>query len=255
MAGNVYQQYVWLLTTISRCNGIKFSDISDKWQHSALNETHDRLPRRTFNNHLAKIREIFGIEIRCTTGYEYRIVESSDIDISNLEGSLLAHLQISNALFSNPGLAHRISLDGYLTFRYFSPLIEAMEHGRVVEIHYRGRRAKKSSYFKIEPYYIKQFEGGWFVVGREVAKGVICAYAFADIVAVRESVGCEEFEAPDGEWLRVFMRAPRFGGAQPNNNAQYLECLHLHNSRIHRGRWGSYVPENYEEPEEYMEPR
>lgn len=250
MAENLFKRYVWLLTTISRYGGLTYSEISDKWQRSALNETHDRLPRRTFNNHLAKIREIFGIEIRSTSGFQYRIVESSDIDMSNLEESMLAHLQISNALFSNPALANRIWLDGYLAFRYLTPLIEAMEQNRAVEIHYRRRKAKKSSYVKIEPYYIKQFESGWFVVGREISTGAICAYAFTDIVAVRESEAGEEFEAPDNEWLREFMRAPRFGEAQPNNNAQYLGCHDLHNSRIRRSRWGSYVPESYAEPEE-----
>lgn len=248
MAGNVYQQYVWLLTTISRYGGLKYSEISDRWQRSALNDTHERLPRRTFNNHLAKIREIFGIEIRSTTGYQYRIVESNGIDMSNLEESMLAHLQISNALLANPKLVGRLCLDGYLVFRYFTPLVEAMEQNRVVEIHYRGRGAQKSSYIKIEPYFVKQFEGGWFVVGREIRRGAICAYAFADIVAVRQSEGGEEFDAPDSLWLREFLRAPHFGDAAPNSNAQYLECHHQHSSRIRRGRWGTYAPEDYEEP-------
>ena len=33
MAGNVYQQYVWLLDLVSRYNGITFDEISNRWQN------------------------------------------------------------------------------------------------------------------------------------------------------------------------------------------------------------------------------
>ncbi|MBR1962258.1 MAG: WYL domain-containing protein [Alistipes sp.] len=250
MAGNVYQQYVWLLDLINRHDGIQFRKISDAWQISLLNETRSRLPRRTFINHLHKIREIFGVDIECTTGYNYRVVYSNDIDLDNAQQSLLAHLQLSNALFANPNMAWRISLDGYLSFRYFTPLIGAMEQNKVVEIHYFNRECPCSCNIKIEPYYIKQFESGWFVVGRNISKRAICAYAFTDIVAIRESEGGEQFEMLDKEWLREFMRSPQFDDAKPNNNAQYMESLQNHNSRIRRSRWGSYVPENYKVPED-----
>ena len=250
MAGNVYQQYVWLLDLINRHDGIQFRKISDAWQISPLNETRSRLPRRTFINHLHKIREIFGVDIECTTGYNYRVVYSNDIDLDNAQQSLLAHLQLSNALFANPNMAGRISLDGYLSFRYFTPLIGAMEQNKVVEIHHFNRAKDEHSYIKIEPYYIKQFESGWFVVGRDISKRAICAYAFTDIVAIRESESGEQFEMLDKDWLREFMRSPQFDDAQPNNNAQYMESLQKLNSRIRRSRWGSYVPENYKVPED-----
>lgn len=250
MAGNVYQQYVWLLDLINRHDGIQFRKISDAWQISPLNETRSRLPRRTFINHLHKIREIFGVDIECTTGYNYRVVYSNDIDLDNAQQSLLAHLQLSNALFANPNMAGRISLDGYLSFRYFTPLIGAMEQNKVVEIHHFNRAKDEHSYIKIEPYYIKQFESGWFVVGQDISKRAICAYAFTDIVAIRESEGGEQFEMLDKEWLRAFMHSPQFDAAQPNNNAQYMESHQNHNSHIRRSRWGSYVPENYKVPED-----
>ena len=249
MAGNVYQQYVWLLDLINRRAGITFKDISNEWQRSCLNETGQRLPRRTFINHLHKIREIFGVDIECTTGYNYRVVYSNDIDLDNAQQSLLVHLQLSNALFANPNMAGRISLDGYLSFRYFTPLIGAMEQNKVIEIHYFDRVKEEPCYFKIEPYYIKQFENDWFVVGRNISKRTICAYAFTDIVAIRESEGGEQFEMLDKDWLREFMRSPQFDDAKPNNNAQYMDSLQKLNSRIRRNRWGSYVPENYKAPE------
>lgn len=86
-------------------------------------------------------------------------------------------------------------------------------------------------------------------MGQNIYKRAICAYAFTDIVAIRESEGGEQFEMLDNDWLREFMRSPQFDDAKPNNNAQYMESLQNHNSRIRRSRWGSYVPENYKVPE------
>ena len=125
-----------------------------------------------------------------------------------------------------------------------------MEQNKVVEIHHFNRAKDEHSYIKIEPYDIKQFESGWFVVGRNISKRAICAYAFTDIVAIRESEGGEQFETLDKEWLREFMHSPQFDDVQPNNNVQYMESLQNHNSRIRRSRWGSYVPENYKVPED-----
>ena len=136
MAGNVYNQYVWLLDLIARHNdGITLQEISKHWQNSTLNDTGAPLARRTFRNHLDKIAELFGIEIVCGCKYKYHIKWTGDINLKELQQSLLTHLQLSNALVSNPRLAERISLDSYLSFRYYTPLIQAMESNTIVEIH------------------------------------------------------------------------------------------------------------------------
>lgn len=252
MAGNLFKRYVWLLDLIQRTGGIDYEGINRNWwENYRLNEHKEPLPKRTLQNHIKAINEMFGIEIECDRKryYKYVIKNPDNIEHSEMQGALLSSLQLSNALFANPNMAGRISLDGYLSFRYFTPLIDAMEQNKVVEIHHFNRANDEHSYIKIEPYYIKQFESGWFVVGRDISKRAICAYAFTDIVAIRESESGEQFEMLDNDWLREFMRSPQFDDALPNNNAQYMESLQKLNSRIRRSRWGSYVPENYKVPE------
>lgn len=248
MAGNVYKRYVWLLDLISRNDGITQEDINNKWQRCSLNETGERLPPRTFHNHLQKIYEIFGVKIASTGKDMYRIIDSGDIDLDNSQQSLLAHLQISNALFSNPELAKRISLDGYMSFRYFTPLIEAMEDGKVVELNYLHHEKDCRSYPKIRPYYIKQFERGWFVVGRELKSNAICAYAFSDIIAIRLSEDGEKFDISEID-VAEFMRNPKFGKSKYNNNDLYMKMYEAHKHTRRRNRWGTYTPEGYEVPE------
>ena len=246
MAGNVYNQYVWLLDLIARHDGITFKEISSAWRQSRINDTGAPLSRRTFCNHINKIGELFGIDIGCSSGYKYRIKWSGNIDLRNTQESLLSHIQISNTLFANPRLAGRISLDGYLSFRYYKPLIEAMEEGAVVELRINDRERSELQTVKVAPYFIKQFESDWFMVGKELTTSDICAYTFGSIVAVRRSKQGERYELPEGFSATEFMRAPQFGTAAPNSNETYLR---LHNdsiSRIRRNRWGSYIPEEYD---------
>ena len=68
MSGNVYKRYVWLLDLINRSNGITLEQISNKWQRCSLNETGERLPPRTFHNHLQKIYDIYGYDTGGYTG-------------------------------------------------------------------------------------------------------------------------------------------------------------------------------------------
>jgi hypothetical protein len=250
MSGNVYKRYVWLLDLINRSNGITQEEINNKWQRCSLNETGERLPPRTFHNHLQKIYDIFGVKIVCF-GKEYRIANSGDIDLDNAQQSLLTHLQISNTLFSNPDIAKRISLDGYMSFRYFAPLLEAMEEGNVVELNYLHHERDCHTYPNVCPYYIKQFEEGWFMVGRELKSNAICAYAFSDIVAIRPSEGNEKFDISEEIDIREFMRNPQFGNSEHNNNDLYMLMHEAHKHRCRRNRWGTYIPDGYEAPEDF----
>lgn len=236
MAGNVYKQYVWLLDVINRSDGILLKEISDKWQRCSLNETGMRLPRRTFHNHLQKIYEIFGVEIGYTKGYGYHIIDPGDIDLCDTQQSMLAHLQLSNALFSNPEMARRISLDGYMSYRYFAPLIEAMETNNVVELHCPDHKRLTNDWHTsicIEPYYIKQFEQEWFVVGRDVEHKAICAYAFSAISAINKRD--ESFEIAID--IATFMRAPQFGTTPYNSNDLYMNYLTKSIATPRRSRW------------------
>lgn len=184
MAGNLYQRYVWLLDTISRWQGITFEKIDQRWQISALNETKESLPKRTFHNHIKAIEELFGIKISCPnkSGYRYYIEESGDINLRDTQSSLLQHLQLSNAMFNNPRLKGRVVMDRKQLRRHFTPIINAMDEGLAVRVtcHRYGKEPKIVKDLILEPYFIKQFKS-WFVVGRVQQDNKIHAFAFKSI--------------------------------------------------------------------------
>ena len=187
MAGNLYQRYVWLLDTISRRQGITFDEINRRWLYSALNDTKESLPKRTFHNHINAIYDLFGIKISCppNSGYRYSIEESGDINLQDTQSSLIQHLQISNAMFNNPRLKGRVVMDRMQLYRHFTPLITAMDEGRAVKItcHRYGKEPKIVNDLVLEPYFLKQFKS-WFVVGRVQQDNEIHAFAFKSIHSV-----------------------------------------------------------------------
>ena len=65
---------------IRRHEYITLTDISDLWERSALNETGNPLPERTFHNHRKSIEEIFGIEIKFNKAREYYLAGSDDAE-------------------------------------------------------------------------------------------------------------------------------------------------------------------------------
>lgn len=197
MAGNLYQRYVWLLDTISRRQGITFDEIDRRWQYSALNDTREPLPKRTFHNHIKAIYDIFGIKISCppNSKYHYYIEESGDINLRDSQNSLLNHLQLSNAMFNNPRLKGRIVMDRFQMCLHFTPLITAMDECKAVEITCRreDRGINNVQHIIIEPYFIKQFKS-WFLVGRVLEDGLIHSFAFSSIRNIK--ITDNEFEIP-----------------------------------------------------------
>ena len=58
-------RYVWLVEVIGRNSKITFDEINKIWLESPLNPMKAPLPKKTFQNHCAKIKEIFGVDILC----------------------------------------------------------------------------------------------------------------------------------------------------------------------------------------------
>ena len=242
MAGNLFNTYVWLIDLIERHPGITFDEIDYAWQHCSLNEFGVALSKRTFHNHRHKIMENFGIKIESRSAFGYYIAWSEDRPTKELEESLVAQIQLHNALFANPRLKGRISLDGYWAFRYYTPLIRAMESGETVELHIFNHAHAMTLYTKFEPYLLKQFGSEWFVIGRDADSRALCAYAFSDIVAIRTSCEGERYKISADFDAMEFLRNPQLDESPYCNNNLFMRLHAESSTRVRRSRWGSYQP-------------
>ena len=74
-------RYVWLVEVIGRNRKITFDAINKIWLESPLNPMKEPLPKKTFQNHCAKIKEIFNVDILCDrkANYGYYLDNVKDI--------------------------------------------------------------------------------------------------------------------------------------------------------------------------------
>lgn len=74
-------RYVWLVEVIGRNSKITFDEINKIWLESPLNPMKAPLPKKTFQNHCAKIKEIFGVDILCDrkANYSYYLDNIKDL--------------------------------------------------------------------------------------------------------------------------------------------------------------------------------
>lgn len=142
MAGNVFNRYLWLIELIRREGPITFSEISNKWEYAAINETRERLPRKTFYNHCTKIDEIFDLNIKYKNSFGYYIEEPEESDVWKLE--LLNRLLIHSAIKDNPALADRVKYMDQITDKELPRIVECIQKQGVISFIKPGRVTSKS---------------------------------------------------------------------------------------------------------------
>jgi len=65
MAISPTNKLVWLVKTIHKAGRITFKEIQMKWRDNEEMSGGVELPRRTFNNWIFAIWDMFGLDIRC----------------------------------------------------------------------------------------------------------------------------------------------------------------------------------------------
>lgn len=165
MAKNYFNRYIWLIDTIRKHGYITFSDISDLWQRSALNEDSGYLPERTFFNHREAIKEIFGIDIKFdkTLGY---YLAGENLSEEGIRNWLLSSLSVNNLINESHDMHERILLE-YIPSgqKYLRIAIDAMREGKVLEMTYQKFTDIEPRTYDVAPYCVKIYKQRWYMVG------------------------------------------------------------------------------------------
>ena len=170
MAYNFFNRYIWLIDTIRAHGHITFTDISDLWRDSALNDTGERLSERTFFNHKDAIKDTFGITIKFdkTMGY---YLQDEDFDTDGIRSWLLASLSVNNTLTEGTDMRSRILFEREPSGeKYLSSVIRAMREGKQLEISYRKFKDDEARTFDICPFALKIFKQRWYLIGGKNSK-------------------------------------------------------------------------------------
>ena len=174
MTKDLIRKYIWLIDTINTAgwSGITLKEISAKWERNDRLSGGEEYPRRSFHNHVAAVRELFGIEIACHKNTNsYYIANSGDLkDSSGFKGWLLDALSLNSQLEESSQLKDRILLEEIPSGKEFLPtVLEAMRDGKMLTFSYKPFWVEDdyvSNFYHVEPYALKVFKRRWYLLGK-----------------------------------------------------------------------------------------
>lgn len=181
---------MWLVDVIRHAQRITFEEISELWEKAALNTERQPLALRTFHNHRDAIQQLFGIKIKCNRSeHKYYISdEKGKINDTKLRVWMLQTLSLSS-LSGKTGnnVESRVILDITPEEKNgLSNVIDAMKNDEMVELNYLPNAvpAGKTSKMIIEPYCVRFWRHGWYVLGKELDKEDLEMYPLLGILQI-----------------------------------------------------------------------
>ena len=175
MIQDSFRRYIWLVETISK-GRYTLEELQKAWRDRDDNYEKEELSRRTFQQSVITIGEIFGIDIECDrkNGYTYYIDAHTDKPF-NLQKDFLASSKIMSKVSCDKEVMSRIIPDDEL---WSDPNLEtvAVAMKKKVKIKfdtpafaYHGKPINQR-YFKpaMSPYFVKRVAGHWFLFGESM---------------------------------------------------------------------------------------
>ena len=163
----LFKEYIWLVNTILKADGITFAEINDKWLDTEMSDGVE-LARSTFARHKDAIEDIFGIYIDCDrqNGYKYYIGNEEVLSEDSVQNWMLNTLKVNNIISESMSLQDRILLQPVpAEGDYLTKVIEAMKRNVKITIEYKKYGDEQPKNLTFEPYCIKLFKQRWYVLG------------------------------------------------------------------------------------------
>ncbi len=166
MAKNSFSRYIWLIDLLNRRGYAKMEQINEAWRNSALNETHEDMPERTFFNHRDAISQIFGIDILYDRELGYHI-PTAQIGENNMRAWMLQTLSVNNMLNECTDLRERILFEEVPSVRpHLQDIINIMRDGKAMNLTYQSYRNEVPYTFLAHPYCLKMFKQRWYLLAK-----------------------------------------------------------------------------------------
>ena len=191
MISKTILRYVWLINTLLEEKSLTFEEI-DLWQGR------DPYPLRSFHEHRKGIKELFGIDIKCTTKkpYRYYIANLEALNTDKTRKWLLESFAMMGRLEEGYALKDRIVFEDYAkkTLDNLELFIKAMKRNYEVVFDYYPFN-KPMETFHLHPYAMKEYNKRWYVAGYVKEKDAIRCIALDRIGDI--NITKNPFEMPD----------------------------------------------------------
>lgn len=188
-SSNLLDRYVWLVDLLVQNRYMSFAEIDEAWGESDLNPKKEPMPKKTFQNHCAKIKSLFGIEIKCTHRgtYQYHIVEKRDAFVTGVRSWLYNSFALNSIVASDASLSSRIVLEKLpLGVTKLSPVLKAMKNSKMLRIEFRSYRSRELSVKEVVPYCLKIYHLVWYLLARDRDSSALHIYNMERVTNVEE---------------------------------------------------------------------
>lgn len=177
-----FKRYLWLIDTITHNPYIKYEEIEDRFNRSDLKDDSDPgFSKRTFHRDIEEITDIFGIEVYYDKAQRgYTIVKEN---VSSHSRMLLDSCRFINTsqIFKNAG--NFIATEtGKTGSEHLLLILDAILNRKRIEFTYQKYTAESAGKRTVEPYFIKDFKGRWYVIARDQKDRNIKIFALERII-------------------------------------------------------------------------
>lgn len=169
MALNQINKLVWIVEAIRKAGRISFEELNLKWMDNVDLSGGEEMLKRTFHKWRYNILEIFGLNIECENGGQYRYYISNTDDLQNdsIESWLLSTYAVSNSLLGCKSIKNKIILEKIPSgVKYLDAVIDAIKQNRLIHFNYYNYKKGNTRWHYVKPLCIKLFRQRWYLVGR-----------------------------------------------------------------------------------------
>ncbi len=249
---NVFLRHRFILERL-RIKPHTFKQLEHYWEMSEMNIEGQKLSQRTLQRDIPIIAEVYRVSIKCNRStQEYRIIDEAEAFSQNL----LEAFDVYHALQNYYGkLSESILFDKRIPqgTQYLSPLLDAIEKQKQIEIHYHKFWGSKEVQIRtIEPYLLKESQRRWYVLALDVDKKLLRVFGLDRIKSI-EDMGMKRMYDPPkeierffddsfGVWVdsdrtkaeKVILSFKKLEGDSffTPNPAEYLRAMPLHRSQV-----------------------
>ena len=198
MAKNYFNRYVWLIDQIHRHGHITKKELDEAWSRSSLNDLReDKIPERTFFNHIIAIADTFGLDIKCDRALGYYIENDDDMNGNSLTKWMLNSLSLRNLVNESVSVKDRIIVDDVPSGEvWLTEISRAMTESKTVRMTYHSFYRPEASTFDLQPWCLRLFRQRWYVLGLSEGYSDPRIYALDRIENLEATSG--KFTLPSG---------------------------------------------------------
>ena len=146
----ILRNCLWLYNIIRNYGPLTLSEINEMWVADTRLSEGKPMIRQTFSRYRSDVEDLFDITIGCDKQSRYYIKDSQLIE-ADQKASLLS-------LAEEPNFSVNI---------YFNIIVESMRKNVMLEIDYLQDDDSIAFHQKVEPYFVKQKQTHWFLMGRK----------------------------------------------------------------------------------------